>query len=63
MAKTHIYFMPGLAAGPEIFENIELSPTLYELHFLKWLKPLSSIAALPASFKAGVGEKDSLCTV
>jgi esterase/lipase len=41
MAKTHIYFMPGLAAGPEIFENIELSPTLYELHFLKWLKPLS----------------------
>ncbi len=33
--------MPGLAAGPEIFENIELSEELYDLHYLNWLKPLS----------------------
>ena len=33
--------MPGLAAGPEIFENIELSEDYYELHYLNWLKPLS----------------------
>lgn len=32
--------MPGLAAGPEIFENISL-PENYELHYLTWLEPLS----------------------
>lgn len=41
MSKTHIYFMPGLAAGPEIFENLALSEALYEFHYLTWLKPLS----------------------
>lgn len=41
MPKTHIYLMPGLAAGPEIFENLKLSKELYELHYLTWLKPLS----------------------
>jgi len=41
MQKTHIYFVPGLAAGPEIFENLEFSPEKYELHFLKWKKPLA----------------------
>ena len=40
MAKTHIYFMPGLAAGPEIFENLTLDKNLYELHFLTWITPL-----------------------
>lgn len=33
--------MPGLAAGPEIFENITLSKELYEFHYLEWMKPLS----------------------
>ena len=33
--------MPGLAAGPKIFENLELDKDLYELHFLKWKKPLA----------------------
>lgn len=41
MPKTHIYLMPGLAAGPEIFENIKLSTKCYELHYLTWLQPLS----------------------
>jgi len=41
MSKKHIYFMPGLAAGPEIFENIKLSEELYEFHYLEWLKPLA----------------------
>ena len=41
MAKTPIYFVPGLAAGPEIFENLELSKEKYELHYLTWLKPLA----------------------
>lgn len=41
MSKTPIYFMPGLAAGPEIFENLELSKELYEFHYLRWKKPLA----------------------
>lgn len=41
MSKTPLYFMPGLAAGPEIFENLKLSENLYELHYLEWKKPLA----------------------
>lgn len=41
MTKTHIYLMPGLAAGPEIFENLSLSSEKYELHYLEWIKPMS----------------------
>ena len=41
MSKIPLYFMPGLAAGPEIFENLELDSNIYELNYLKWIKPLS----------------------
>lgn len=41
MPKIPIYFMPGLAAGPEIFENLELDSEVYELYYLKWIKPLA----------------------
>ena len=41
MKKIPIYFMPGLAAGPEIFENLELDSEKYTLHYLKWIKPLA----------------------
>lgn len=33
--------MPGLAAGPEIFENLTLDKNLYELHYLEWITPLA----------------------
>lgn len=36
--KTHVYFVPGLAAGSEIFRNIKL-PENYEIHILDWLIP------------------------
>lgn len=36
--KTHIYFVPGLAAGSEIFKNIEF-PKQYKVHILEWLIP------------------------
>lgn len=39
--KKHIYFVPGLAAGPAIFENLKLSEDKFELHFLEWLVPIS----------------------
>ncbi len=32
--------MPGMAAGPNIFEFLKL-PDTYEIHYLHWLQPLS----------------------
>ena len=40
MSKEHIYFMPGLGVGPDIFKKLQLSND-YELHYLEWKKPLS----------------------
>ena len=31
--------MPGMAANPIIFEHIELSPKIFEVHWLKWQLP------------------------
>ncbi len=39
--KKHIYFVPGLAASPAIFDYIKLPEDRYELHFLEWLIPNS----------------------
>ena len=36
--KTHVYFMPGMAANPSIFEYIKL-PENYVIHWLKWKIP------------------------
>tara|TARA_B110001454_G_scaffold105801_1_gene99596 strand:- start:1287 stop:1946 length:660 start_codon:yes stop_codon:yes gene_type:complete len=41
MNKIAIYLVPGLAAGPEIFENLNLSQDKYEIHYLEWKKPLA----------------------
>ena len=35
----HIYFVPGLAADEEIFENIKLPEITYTLHVISWLMP------------------------
>lgn len=37
--KTHVYFVPGMAAGKEIFKNIILPSALFEVHILDWLIP------------------------
>lgn len=42
MEKTHIYFVPGLAANKKIFEYISLPSELFELHFLDWIIPKST---------------------
>ena len=39
--KIHVYFVPGLAASPKIFEYLELPEDKFQLHFLEWLIPLS----------------------
>ncbi|WP_424494208.1 alpha/beta fold hydrolase [Salinimicrobium sp. GXAS 041] len=38
---VHVYCMPGLAANPSIFENIELPKHKYKIHWLDWLLPRS----------------------
>lgn len=40
MSKIQVYFVPGLAASIEIFENIHLPEALFEVHFLEWILPL-----------------------
>jgi pimeloyl-ACP methyl ester carboxylesterase len=42
MDKIPIYFMPGLAASPAIFENIKLPPDQFECFYLEWLLPFKN---------------------
>ena len=37
--KTSVYFIPGLAAGKEIFEYISLPEQLYDVHIIEWIIP------------------------
>lgn len=37
--KIHVYFMPGMAASPSIFEHISLPDEMFETHHLSWLIP------------------------
>ena len=37
--KIHVYFVPGLAAGKEIFRNINLPEDQFEMHILEWIIP------------------------
>ncbi|MCK0131085.1 alpha/beta hydrolase [Flavobacteriaceae bacterium F08102] len=40
-SKNHIYFVPGLAASPKIFEFLDLSGSNAEITYLDWLIPTS----------------------
>jgi hypothetical protein len=35
----HVYFMPGMAANPSIFEHIRLPEAFFEIHLLEWVIP------------------------
>lgn len=35
----HVYLVPGMAAGPEIFRNIRLPKERYLVHILEWFLP------------------------
>jgi pimeloyl-ACP methyl ester carboxylesterase len=39
MEKIPVYFMPGLAASPQIFEYIKLPEEQFEMFFLEWILP------------------------
>ena len=36
----HVYFMPGMAASPKIFEHIKLPESQFKIHYLEWIIPL-----------------------
>jgi pimeloyl-ACP methyl ester carboxylesterase len=59
--KTHIYFVPGLAAGSEIFRNIHF-PENYEIHILEWLIPEKDehLDVYSKRMAAGVKEKNAI---
>jgi len=42
MDKIPVYFMPGLAASPAIFERISLPPEQFEMILLEWQIPLDN---------------------
>jgi hypothetical protein len=44
--KKHLYFVPGLAANPSIFDFINLPEDQYELHFLEWLIPVKQTESI-----------------
>lgn len=60
--KTHVYFVPGLAAGKEIFRNISLPEDRFEIHILEWLIPekRESIATYAKRMAARVDYVDSV---
>lgn len=37
--KTHVYFMPGMAANSSIFKHIKLPEDQFEQHLLSWFVP------------------------
>jgi len=39
MSKIPVYFMPGLAASPTIFERIKLDESIFEMCLLEWEIP------------------------
>lgn len=47
-SKTHIYFVPGLAASSKIFEYLQFPEDKFELHFFEWLLPISENEPLEA---------------
>ncbi|CAM4061701.1 alpha/beta hydrolase [Flavobacterium branchiophilum] len=42
MNKIPVYFMPGLAASSQIFENIKLPLDQFDMYYLEWFLPLDN---------------------
>lgn len=59
--KTPIYFVPGMAAGSEIFRNIKF-PENYDVHILEWLIPekAESLEGYAERMAAHVKEKHAV---
>ncbi|MCG2462022.1 alpha/beta hydrolase [Flavobacteriaceae bacterium F89] len=42
-SRIPVYFMPGMAANPSIFKNIELPKDLYDIFLLEWFIPTGNM--------------------
>lgn len=42
LTKIPVYFMPGMAANPSIFEYIQLDEDTFDVHYLSWKTPVKS---------------------
>lgn len=62
IVKKHIYFIPGLAAGKEIFEYLAFPSNRYEVHVIEWLIPEKSetLSNYARKLAAGVKEKQAI---
>ncbi|MGS2760724.1 alpha/beta fold hydrolase [Sinomicrobium sp. M5D2P9] len=40
--RIPVYFMPGMAASPLIFENIRLPADRFDVYYLEWILPLEN---------------------
>jgi esterase/lipase len=49
--KIHVYFMPGMAANPSIFKNIDLPKTQFETHLLEWFIPAEGMGISDYAFE------------
>jgi pimeloyl-ACP methyl ester carboxylesterase len=58
--KTHVYFMPGMAANSSIFEFIKLPKEVFETHFLDWTVPSknSSVAEYAKEMCSKINHKN-----
>ncbi|MGB5171434.1 alpha/beta hydrolase [Eudoraea sp.] len=46
ISKIPVYFMPGMATGPSIFKNIQLSNDVFECYYLEWFMPSKQMSLL-----------------
>jgi len=60
--RIHVYFVPGLAAGKEIFRNISLPLDEFEVHIIEWIIPKNkeSLSEYAKRMAAEVVEPDSV---
>ncbi|MBZ0327049.1 MAG: alpha/beta hydrolase [Altibacter sp.] len=60
--KIHVYFVPGMAAGAEIFRNIRLPEDRFTIHILQWLIPEKneSITTYSERMATLITEKESV---
>ena len=49
--KIHVYFMPGMAANPSIFKNIDLPKSQFEMHLLEWFIPSEGMGISAYAFE------------
>lgn len=51
----HVYFMPGMAASPKIFEYIKLPENQFKIHYLEWIIPFDNEAITDYALRISKG--------